>query len=83
LGCRAAFVSDFNHHLLFFEHVQQLNPGQRHLCGIERFEPQCGTRHPVMRNYFVSASLCLVFIPSMASNAFRSYHHATCRNEVA
>jgi hypothetical protein len=42
-----------------------------------------GHDFPVMRNYFVSASLCLVFIPSMASNAFRSYRHAICRNEVA
>src|SRR2546430_2527576 len=36
-----------------------------------------------MRNYFVSVSLCLVFTLGLASNAFRSFRHATCRNEVA
>jgi hypothetical protein len=49
-GRRKALISGLHHQLPFLEHVHELDPGRRRLCGLERFEPQHGTRHPLDRS---------------------------------
>jgi hypothetical protein len=45
--CGEAFCPLLPYQLAFLQHVHELDPGQRRLCGLERFEPQHGTRHPL------------------------------------
>ena len=44
---REAILFLLDHQLLFPDHVHELDSGQRILCGVERFEPQYGTHHPL------------------------------------
>jgi hypothetical protein len=46
-GRREVLSSLLNDQLPFLEHVHELGPGQRRLCGVERFEPQPGASHPL------------------------------------
>jgi hypothetical protein len=60
-GHREALVSCLNHQLPFLEHVHELDPRQRRLCGLERFEPQHGTRHPFDRSMVLFHDIIQIF----------------------
>jgi len=54
-------VSCLNHQLPFLEHVHELDPGQCRLCGLERFEPQHGTRYPFDRSMVLFHDIIQIF----------------------
>ena len=61
-GCVANFAQEVRKEPLpFLEHVHELDPSQRRLCGVERFKPQHRTRHPLDRPMILLYDIVEIF----------------------